>query len=442
MTSQSNNSPPTDLDNALTHYTSLYRSKNPKSFEAIQSASNSIPSGTSRGVLIHAPHPLVFRGGHGCYLTSLDGDEYLDFVSEYTAGMFGHSHLAIIEAIHSVTQQGFTLGGVNSKESELAQILVSRFPSIDAIRFCNSGTEANMFSLGVAVAYTGRSKVLPHTLVSWAGLKLKHPQILVFKNGYHGGTLTFGANTALNLPHEFIIANYNDILDTKAKLTSDIGAILVEPMQAAGGMIPADIAFLQFLRDEATRLQAVLIFDEVVTSRLSYGGLQERYSIIPDMTTLGKHFGGGFSFGAFGGKREIMRLFEPGEKQPLFHTGTWNNNVFSMTAGVVAAKLMSREELERANDLGDYLREGLRRIFEDKRPDLQVIVSGIGSAVGVKFLGENGEIIRDLYYFYLLNDGVYMAHRGSFAVNLVHRHEHVDVVLALTKKFCGAILAL
>ncbi|CAK46280.1 uncharacterized protein An12g05720, partial [Aspergillus niger] len=423
MTSQSNSSPPTDLDNALTHYTNVYRAKNPKSFEVIQSASNSIPSGTSRGVLIHAPHPLVFRGGDGCYLTSLDGDEYLD-VSEYTAGMFGHSHPAIIEAIHSVTQQGFTLGGVNSKESELAQILVSRFPSIDAIRFCNSGTEANMFSLGVAVAYTGRSK------------------ILVFKNGYHGGTLTFGANTALNLSHEFIIANYNDIPDTKAKLTSDIGAILVEPMQAAGGMIPADIAFLQFLRDEATRLQAVLIFDEVVTSRLSYGGLQERYSIIPDMTTLGKHFGGGFSFGAFGGKREIMRSFEPGKKQSLFHTGTWNNNVFSMTAGVVAAKLMSREELERANDLGDHLREGLRRIFEDKRRDLQVIVSGIGSAVGVKFLGENGEIIRDLYYFYLLNDGVYMAHRGSFAVNLVHRREHVDVVLALTKKFCGDILAL
>ncbi|RDH17030.1 acetylornithine aminotransferase [Aspergillus niger ATCC 13496] len=405
MTSQSNSSPPTDLDNALTHYTNVYRAKNPKSFEVIQSASNSIPSGTSRGVLIHAPHPLVFRGGDGCYLTSLDGDEYLDLSP-------------------NTPQEWFTLGGVNSKESELAQILVSRFPSIDAIRFCNSGTEANMFSLGVAVAYTGRSK------------------ILVFKNGYHGGTLTFGANTALNLSHEFIIANYNDIPDTKAKLTSDIGAILVEPMQAAGGMIPADIAFLQFLRDEATRLQAVLIFDEVVTSRLSYGGLQERYSIIPDMTTLGKHFGGGFSFGAFGGKREIMRSFEPGKKQSLFHTGTWNNNVFSMTAGVVAAKLMSREELERANDLGDHLREGLRRIFEDKRRDLQVIVSGIGSAVGVKFLGENGEIIRDLYYFYLLNDGVYMAHRGSFAVNLVHRREHVDVVLALTKKFCGDILAL
>ncbi|GKZ35260.1 hypothetical protein AbraIFM66950_005854 [Aspergillus brasiliensis] len=420
---QSDNPHFASLGHALTHYTNIFRTKNPKSYEAIQSASTSIPSGTSRGVLIHAPHPLVFRGGHGCYLTSLDGDEYLDFVSEYTAGMFGHSHPAIIEAIHTVTQQGFTLGGINSKESELAQLLVSRFPSIHAIRFCNSGTEANMLALGVAVAYTGRKK------------------ILVFQNGYHGGTLTFGANTALNLPHEFILANYNDIPDTQAKLTPDIAAILVEPMQAAGGMIPADLSFLRFLRDEATRLQAVLIFDEVVTSRLCYGGLQERYGIVPDMTTLGKHFGGGFSFGAFGGKRGIMRLFEPGveKSKSLFHTGTWNNNVFSMTAGVVAARLMSREALERANDLGDWLREGLCRIFADRCPGLQVVVSGIGSAVGVKFVGDKGDLIRELYYFYLLSEGVYMAHRGSFAVNLVHRQEHVDVVLALTEKFCEVL---
>ncbi|GLA93178.1 hypothetical protein AtubIFM61612_010369 [Aspergillus tubingensis] len=422
MAYQSDKSSATVLNNSLSYQLEVFRAKNLKSGAAIQSAENSIPSGTSRGVLVHIPHPLVFRGGHGCYLTSLDGDEYVDFVSEYTAGMFGHSHPAIIEAIQSVTQQGFTLGGVTSKEGELAQLLISRFPSIDAIRFCNSGTEANMFALGVAVAYTGRKK------------------ILVFKNGYHGGTLTFGANTALNLPHEFIVANYNDIPDTRAKLTSDIAAILVEPMQAAGGMVPAEIPFLQFLRDEAARLRAVLIFDEVVTSRLCYGGLQERYGIVPDMTTLGKHFGGGFSFGVFGGKKEIMRLFKPGEEQSLFHTGTWNNNVFSMTAGVVAANLMSREALERANDLGDYLRDELRRIFEQRWCAwLDVVVSGIGSTVGVKFLGEKGDMIRDLYYFYQLEGGVYMAHRGSFAVNLVHQREHVDLVLEVTRKFCRSL---
>ncbi|RAH58873.1 aminotransferase class-III [Aspergillus piperis CBS 112811] len=422
MAYQSDESLATILNNSLSHHIEIFRARNLKSGAAIQTAENSIPNGTSRGVLFHIPHPLVFRGGHGCYLTSLDGDEYVDFVSEYTAGMFGHSHPAIIEAMQTVTQQGFTLGGVTSKEGELAQLLISRFASIDAIRFCNSGTEANMFALGVAVAFTGRKK------------------ILVFKNGYHGGTLTFGANTALNLPHEFTIANYNDIPDTRAKLTSDIAAILVEPMQAAGGMIPADIPFLQFLRDEATRLQAVLIFDEVVTSRLCYGGLQERYGIVPDMTTLGKHFGGGFSFGAFGGKKKIMQLFKQGEEQSLFHTGTWNNNVFSMTAGVVAANLMSREALERANDLGDYLREGLRRIFEQRWCAwLDVVVSGIGSTVGVKFLGEKGDMIRDLYYFYQLEGGVYMAHRGSFAVNLVHQREHVDLVLEVTRKFCRSL---
>ena len=146
------------LDQALTHYTTLFTTRNPQSCRTITSASSILPSGTTRAGLYHPPHPLVFRGGHSCYLTSLDGDEYLDFVSEYTAGMFGHSHPDIIAAINTVTTQGFTLGGVTEKEGELARLLVSRFPSMEAIRFCNSGTEANMFALGVAVAYTGRKK--------------------------------------------------------------------------------------------------------------------------------------------------------------------------------------------------------------------------------------------------------------------------------------------
>ncbi|PYI08414.1 PLP-dependent transferase [Aspergillus sclerotiicarbonarius CBS 121057] len=421
--------PQDPLTQALTHYTTLFTTRNPQSRHTITSASALLPSGTTRAGLYHPPHPLVFRSGHSCYLTSLDGDEYLDFVSEYTAGMFGHSHPEVITAIHSVTTQGFTLGGVTEKEGELARLLVSRFPSMDAIRFCNSGTEANMFALGVAGAYTGRKK------------------IMVFKNGYHGGTLSFGPNNALNVPHEFIQGIYNDIEATKPLLTSDIAAILIEPMQAAAGMIPASPTFLQFLRDEATRLNIILIFDEVVTSRLWYGGLQEKYNIVPDMTTIGKHFGGGFSFGAFGGKGAIMEMFNPnseavnaaGEKKYCFHSGTWNNNLFSMTAGCVAARLMSREALERANELGEWLRETLQGVWEEKWPGL-VVMRGVGSAVGMGFSGEKGEMVRELYYFYLLSEGVYMAYRGSFAVNLVHGREHVQRVAEVTRRFCEEVL--
>ena len=264
-------------------------------------------------------------------------------------------------------------------------------------------------------------------------------QILVFENGYHGGTLAFAHANPLILPHDFAYGIYNDIERTRPHLTPEIGAIIVEPMQGAGGMIPGTKAFLQFLRDEASRIGAVLIFDEVITSRLYYGGLQEHHGIIPDMTTIGKHFGGGFSFGAFGGKSSIMALFDPSSDRYLMHSGTFNNNVFSMTAGVVAAKLLSREALEELNRLGDALRDGLAEIFEGKRPGA-AIATGIGSAIGLHFPGPEGQKLRELYYFYLLNNGVYSGHRGSLVLNLMHRREHVERVLDVTRRFCEEFL--
>lgn len=210
-------------------------------------------------------------------------------------------------------------------------------------------------------------------------------------------------------------------------------------MQGAGGMIPGTKAFLQFLRDEASRVGAVLIFDEVITSRLYHGGLQEYHAVIPDMTTIGKHFGGGFSFGAFGGRTAIMELFDPASERYLVHSGTFNNNVFSMSAGIVAAGLMSREALEELNKLGDTLRDGLTEIFERKRPG-SLVARGIGSAVGLHFPGPEGQKVRELYYFYLLNNGVYSGHRGSFVLSLVHRREHVERVLGVTRRFCDEFL--
>lgn len=143
----------------LSQYVDTYVTENPKSSQVNREASGSLPGGTTRSVLYYQPFPLAFSGGHDCHLTSVDGHEYLDFVSEYCAGMFGHSHPDIIAAIHSVTQSGFTLGGPSPKEGELGQLLVERFPSIDAIRFCNSGTEANTMAIATALHFIGRKKV-------------------------------------------------------------------------------------------------------------------------------------------------------------------------------------------------------------------------------------------------------------------------------------------
>jgi len=142
-----------------TQYIEEYVKDNSESARLLKSSHETLPGGTTRSVLLHEPHPLVFEGGRECYVTSADGHEYLDFVSEYCAGMFGHAHPDIISAIQGVTKSGFTLGGANAAEGELSRRLVERFPSVDAIRFCNSGTEANMTAIATAMAYTERKKV-------------------------------------------------------------------------------------------------------------------------------------------------------------------------------------------------------------------------------------------------------------------------------------------
>jgi glutamate-1-semialdehyde 2,1-aminomutase len=270
---------------------------NPTSVKYNARAKELIPTGSTRGVLSYDPFPLSFASGHDVFVQSLDEHEYLDFVSEYCAGMYGHSHPAIKSAIQSVLESGHSLGGCNPKEAELAELLIARFRSVEMIRFCNSGNEANIFAVATALSFTNREKVM------------------VFHGGYHGGSFMFPAHgSRLNIPHKFVRGTFNDIEATRTSFQqhqNDIGAILVEPMQGAGGSILGTQEFLEFLRSESSRLGAVLIFDEVITSRVRYGGLQDYFKITPDMTTMGKHFGGGLAFGAFGGRKDISE-YSPG----------------------------------------------------------------------------------------------------------------------------------
>ncbi|OBT82047.1 hypothetical protein VE02_09502 [Pseudogymnoascus sp. 03VT05] len=412
---------PQNLQQSLAQLIDEYTNKNPESESTITRASSVLPGGTTRSVLLYKPFPICFAGGIGPKLTSVDGHEYLDFVSEYFAGMFGHSHPKIINAVENVLKTGFTLGGPNLYEGELAKLLVARFPSVDSIRFCNSGTEANTMAIATALAYNRRKKVM------------------VFENGYHGGTLSFSKANPMILPHDFVYGHFNNIERTLLKIDIEIGVILVEPLQGSAGLIPGNKEFLKFLREEATRIGAVLIFDEVVTSRLWYGGLQEFHNIMPDMTTVGKHFGGGFSFGAFGGSKSIMELFDPVSPRCLYHSGTWNNNLFSMSAGVEATKLLTREAIEKTNELGDALREGIRKLFDTKHPGL-LVARGWGNVVGIYFNGPDAATLREALYFYMLNNNIYMGPRGFIAFNITHEPEHVDIMLAALEKFCDEIL--
>jgi glutamate-1-semialdehyde 2,1-aminomutase len=241
----------------------------------------------------------------------------------------------------------------------------------------------------------------------------------------------------LNLPHDYAIAKYDDIESTRILLSTDLAAIIVEPMQAAGGMIPCSRDFLAFLRQGATDTGAVLIFDEVVTSRLHFGGLQEYHGIYPDMTTLGKWIGGGFPIGAFGGRADIMTKLDPRTKPAdggLSHPGTFNNNVFSMAAGAAACKALTAEKIQLINALGENLRRKIRALLQDCDED-NIQISGFGSLTGLKFLGPNSETLKDLFFFHMLKEGIYVGRRGFLNLSIIHEQRHIDQLVTAIRKF-------
>jgi glutamate-1-semialdehyde 2,1-aminomutase len=402
-----------DLATALAEARAAYVAANPESRTRYEAAARVMPGGNTRTVLFYEPFPLCIARGAGGRLWDVDGHEYLDFLGEFTAGIFGHSHPEIRAAIDAALDAGINLSGHNTLEAELAAIVCRRFPSVEQVRFTNSGTEANLLALSAAIAHTGRRK------------------ILVFQGAYHGGVLSFGAGPApVNVPHDFVMAPYNDLAKAEALIAANAGemaAILVEPMLGAGGCIPGEPAFLAGLRQAATRAGAVLIFDEVMTSRLAPGGRQAELGILPDMTTLGKYIGGGSSFGAFGGRADIMRRFDPRVPGALTHAGTFNNNVISMAAGIAGmTKVLTPEAIRALNARGDALRDDLNAVF--RRRGAKLSATGLGSIIGLHAtdrpirnpddLAGADPAIKDLVFFDLVARGFYIARRGFMALSL------------------------
>ncbi|KAF3012789.1 hypothetical protein E8E14_006136 [Neopestalotiopsis sp. 37M] len=383
-------------------------SANPTSEANAKRAICALPGGNTRTVLHSSPFPLIIKSGQGCTVTSAEGVEYVDLISEYSACMFGHSHPAILEAIQRAASIGINLSGVTEYEVQFAELVKKRFPGMELLRFCNSGTEANTMALAAALHYTKKKKVL------------------AFLGGYHGGTLAFAKeHDPVRLPHDFVIGTYNDIEGTRKLMDESIGAILVEPMKSAGGMLPGTREFLEYLREAATACGAVLIFDEVVTSRLHYHGLQGYHGIMPDMTTLGKYIGGGFAFGSFGGRKEIMAAFDPESPSAISHSGTYNNNIFTMIAGIAGCGILGEEDIARTNALGDMLRDGINEAVTS-RGSKAMWATGHGSAIGFHF---ESELVKDCFYFELLERKIMIGRRGFTSLNIMHRKEHVEQVL-------------
>ena len=412
--------PNSDLASALAEVEAQYTARHPRSAERQAEAARHMPGGNTRTVLYYSPFPLAWAGGKGNRLSDIDGRDYLDLLGEYSAGLYGHSNPVIQAAIKKAIDDGTVLGGPNQYDARLAAAIRGRFPSIDLIRFTNSGTEANLMAL--------------------AAVRAIHPErqkIMVFDGAYHGGVFYVRhGSSPLNVPYAWVIANYNDVEGTRALIRRhgrNLAAVVVEPLQGSG-CIPGTPEFLAMLREECSAQEAVLVFDEVMTSRLSPSGLQGRLGIKPDMTTMGKYLGGGSSFGAFGGRRDIMERFDPGRPGSFGHAGTFNNNVMSMAGGLAGlTQVFTPAEAVRLNALGDRLRERLNKIAAERRAIFQA--TGVGSLVGLHFrrgrilsqadahpadaAGEQAQAdVEKLFHLEMLDRGYYFARRGYIALSL------------------------
>ncbi|MGN6793854.1 MAG: aspartate aminotransferase family protein, partial [Streptosporangiaceae bacterium] len=416
---------------------SRYAARRPRTAELHDRAQAFLPGGNTRSVLYHRPFPLRIARAWDANMADIDGHEYIDLLGEYSAGLYGHSNPLVIDAMIAALREGVSRGAHTRYEVDLAEAVCARFASVERVRFTNSGTEANLMALSAARSFTGRDRVL------------------VFRGGYHGGLLSFAAGQSpVNAPYGVLLGEYNDAAGAQALISEHgdtLACVLVEPMLGSAGCLPGDREFLSVLREATSKIGALLIFDEVMTSRTGACGMQGRLAITPDLTTLGKYIGGGSSFGAFGGRADVMAQFDPSRPGALPHAGTFNNNVASMAAGHVGlTKVYPADVAERHTARGDELREELGRVFRAARAPFQA--TGIGSLLAVhataaplraqRDLQQSDPRLQELLFLDLLEVGYYIAPRGYMALSLALSEEQLAGFVAAVQEFLGSRAAL
>ena len=422
-----------------------YIERTPKSREAWEEAKRYLPGGDSRNSIFWNPYPIFVEQANGAHVVDADGSDRLDFIGTMTTLILGHAPEPVVDAVRSQLEQGVVYNAPNRHQVRLARLLCERIPSFDMVRFTNSGTEATLNTIRAARAFTGRSliakaeggyhgshdvvsvsvRVDPHVFNAEAGERL-HPDALPATEGLADGVLD-----------SVVVIPFNETGPAREILErhkNDLAAVIVEPMLGSVGMLPATHEFLAMLRDFATESGVVLIFDEVISFRVAPGGSQEYYGVTPDMTSLGKIVGGGFAVGAFGGRQDIMDLYDPTTGPRVAHAGTFNANPATMLAGAVTLEQLTPEVYRRLAEVTEYLRHGLREVGRELEVPVQV--TGLGSLFGIHFQDDTLVGYRDIakadsafrhnVFLGLLNEGILMAPNLVGAVSTVLGEDEVD----------------
>ncbi|MGA2544844.1 MAG: aspartate aminotransferase family protein [Verrucomicrobiota bacterium] len=362
-----------------------------------------LPGGVSRNTVLRRPHPLYASKGEGCYLTDVEGHRRIDFANNMASLIHGHAHPVIVEAVSRQIQKGTGFTFATEVEVELAEHMTRRTKGFDKIRFVNSGTEAVMCCLKAARAYTGRPKIAKvegayHGLYDYAEVS-QTAQPANWGEAEQPRSIAVAQGTPASVLDEVIVIPFNNpkvalaILDRHA---GELACVLVDPMPHRIGFIPAAAAFIGTLRKWTRQHGALLVFDEVITYRLAYGGAQEWFGEEPDLTALGKMIGGGFPVGAVTGRKEVMEVFNPLAEKVLFpHSGTFSANPITMTAGLAAMEYFDREQVAKINRLG----EGARRQIGEaiRSAGIPACVTGGGSIFRIHMKAKPPRNYRESY---------------------------------------------
>lgn len=428
------------LDDVLTEVKARYRERTKLSKEHFNEAGRFLPSGVTRSVNYYPPYPITATKGKGSLLYDLDNNVYLNFLNNYGSMIHGQSHPAINEQVNSVLNTGSAFGALTSKQTKLAQMICERVPSIEKIRFCNSGTEANMFAIRAARAYTGRNGIIKmeggyHGLYDSVEYSTK-PETSVKESKTHEPVPnTMGISG--NVSKDTYIASFNCAKDVERILennANEIAAIIVEPVMGTAGTILPIKGYLEKLRQLATDYNVILIFDEVLTLRLDRGGAQELYGVKPDLTTVGKIIGGGFPVGAIGGCNEVMSQFNLDNKNKISHSGTFTGNNVTMAAGITTMEMFNESAIEQLEQLGNRLELGMKKAIDTF--NIPATPTRAGSMLTLHFTNKDPidyqatmndyKDLATLTHMELMNNGIFTAPRGAWYLSTVMTEQDID----------------
>lgn len=390
-----------------------YRENTPGSAALMREAAKVMPGGNTRTTSFHPPYSIVIEKADGPWVWDVDGRRYVDFFCNGLSLIHGNNYAPAREAVETASRLGMAWPGTSRAQIAFAQLLQSRLPALESLRFTNSGSEAGMLAVKAARHITGR------------------PYIVKSYGAYHGSypDLEAGLYGQGDLAGRALVAPFNDLDRYEALMKrhgSEVAAIIIEPVLITGRVVAPAPGFLHGLERLAREHGALVILDDCLMLRLAVGGSAERFSLHPDLVVLGKFIGGGTALGAFGGSRDIMKIFDPTLPGCVFHGGSFNGNPVGCSAGLVTLRDLTAARIEAMDAAGAALRDTLSR--RSRELGLEVNVTGLGSVAGISFSGDplrheddpSALGLAPLFHLACLNEGIFIGPGGIFSLSTAH----------------------